>query len=248
MRYLLRYRQREFELTEGRFLIGRSAACQLSVDDALVSRRHALLTVTENGVTVEDLGSRNGVRVNGKLIDGVQGLANGDRVSVGNQELTLLRDRADAADTATRPPTIREDNFALLAGLADKAIALGRGAEAERLLGPRLTRMLEQAEEGGTVDEAAAERAAYYAARLAEVTKRGVWLDYVCHLYSALGRPCSARVVDHLYEVVRQVDEIDLAALRAYVAVLRVAAGELGPAERFLVSRIEGLERIAAAR
>src|SRR6202050_1879086 len=94
MRFRLRYLQHDLELNEGQFAVGRNATCQLSLDDPLVSRRHALLTVTNDGVTIEDLSSRNGVLVNGKRIDGRVDLQVGDRIMIGAQELTLLQGRA----------------------------------------------------------------------------------------------------------------------------------------------------------
>ena len=45
MRFRLRYLHHDLELSEGQFVVGRSAGCQLSLDDPLVSRRHALLIV-----------------------------------------------------------------------------------------------------------------------------------------------------------------------------------------------------------
>src|SRR4030088_2857701 len=68
MRWRLRYLQHDLELSEGQFAVGRNATCQLSLDDPLVSRRHALLIVAKDGVTIEDLQSRNGVIVNGQRI------------------------------------------------------------------------------------------------------------------------------------------------------------------------------------
>jgi hypothetical protein len=44
------------------------------------------------------------------------------------------------------------------------------------------------------------------------------------------------------------VERVNLGALRTYIEVLRDNSGTLGPTERFLVSRIEGLERLVAAR
>ena len=61
MRFRLRYLQHDLELNEGEFVVGRNASCQLSLDDPLVSRRHALFGVLPDQVTIEDLGSRNGV-------------------------------------------------------------------------------------------------------------------------------------------------------------------------------------------
>ncbi|HEY3496770.1 MAG TPA: FHA domain-containing protein, partial [Polyangiaceae bacterium] len=70
MKFLLRSGPREFELPVGRFLIGRSETCELPLDDPLVSRQHVALVVDESGVTLEDLGSRNGVKLNGSLVSG----------------------------------------------------------------------------------------------------------------------------------------------------------------------------------
>src|SRR6185436_648025 len=90
MPYRLRYLAHDLELPIGEFVVGRSADSQLSVDDPLVSRRHALFKVRKDGVTVEDLGSRNGVVVNGVKTDGVRELADGDKVTIGSQEMTLI--------------------------------------------------------------------------------------------------------------------------------------------------------------
>ena len=85
----LRYLSHEIEVPIGQFVIGRSADCQLALDDPLVSRRHALLTVRVDGVTVEDLGSRNGVRVNDSKIDGRVEVVHGDTITIGSQEMSL---------------------------------------------------------------------------------------------------------------------------------------------------------------
>ena len=90
--------------------------------------------------------------------------------------------------------------------------------------------------------------AARFAAKLATATAKGAWADYVIELYDAQVRPCPAPVVDELYNAFRKVNAIDLGRLRAYVARLREKQASLGPAERFLLQRLEGLERLAALR
>jgi pSer/pThr/pTyr-binding forkhead associated (FHA) protein len=50
------------------FLVGRSADCDLVLEDTLVSRRHARLFKKEGKVWIEDLNSSNGVFLNGKKI------------------------------------------------------------------------------------------------------------------------------------------------------------------------------------
>src|SRR5258706_14238639 len=96
MEHTLRYNHHDIELPEGEFVIGRAANCQLSLDDPLVSRNHATLTVTSDAVIVADLGSRNGVRVNGDCIEGKRKLAHGDQGAIGSQE-TVVSTRPDSA-------------------------------------------------------------------------------------------------------------------------------------------------------
>ena len=51
------------ELGEGSFLIGRGDDCEVLIDHTDISRKHALLSVSPEGVFVEDLGSSNGTFV-----------------------------------------------------------------------------------------------------------------------------------------------------------------------------------------
>ncbi|MEQ8859735.1 MAG: FHA domain-containing protein [Pseudomonadales bacterium] len=50
------------------FTIGRDEVCELQVDDEMVSRRHARISVDRGIWYVEDLGSRNGTRLDGELV------------------------------------------------------------------------------------------------------------------------------------------------------------------------------------
>lgn len=248
MAFRLRYQRHDLELTEGRFLIGRSTDCQLSLDDPLVSRLHAALTVEGEEVLLEDLGSRNGVRLNGRRIERTEKLAHGDRITIGTQEMALVSGQAADARASARPGATqtRVQAFDLLGSLADKALALGRGDEAERILGTRLDQLRVDARRADVPPELA-ERASLFALRLAATTGRARWFDYVIQLYAVLGRACPVTVVDELYGVLPRVGQVDLAGLRAYIASLRERS-LVGPAERFLVGRIEGLERVAAVK
>ncbi len=293
MRFRLRYLHHDLELFEGQFVVGRSASCQLSLDDALVSRRHAMLVVSKDGVTVEDLDSRNGVVVNGQKIAGRTPVKPGDKIVIGTQELVLQRaiehvggrDTGDIKRTLSAlavPPEIeaerqafrlgmgpgdkrvnsslppndadepsivrRADAFNLLGGVAEKALALGRAEEAERLLAAPLTETIEACRAGKKLSAELVDQAARFAAKLATATAKGSWVDYVVEVYQAHARPCPAPVVDELYTAMRKVNGVDLVRLRGYLASLRAKQGSLGPAERFLVQRIEGLERLAVLR
>ena len=65
------------------FRIGRGETCHLRPNSAQVSREHAEFTITPEGVTVRDLGSRNGTLVNGKALTRAQMLKDRDVVQVG---------------------------------------------------------------------------------------------------------------------------------------------------------------------
>ncbi|MFF3906464.1 FtsK/SpoIIIE domain-containing protein [Streptomyces sp. NPDC001848] len=71
-------------LPVGETPIGRDIAVGVRIDHSTVSRRHGLLTVPPTGpVTVADLGSRNGIDVNGMLITGPTAVGEQDVVGVG---------------------------------------------------------------------------------------------------------------------------------------------------------------------
>ena len=149
-------------------------------------------------------------------------------------------DEAELRDNGTS----KRDAFRLLGGVADKALVLGRAEEAERLLTTLLEHVLHTAQAGDEIDEALVDQAGYYGAKLAGATGKGMWVNYVIELYTLRRRPCTGPTIDELHTVLRRVRDIDLAALRAYVEILRQDAGKLGPAQKFLVQRIEGLERL----
>jgi hypothetical protein len=289
MRFRLRYLHHDLELATGEFALGRSPECQLSLDDPLVSRRHARLIVAKDGVAIEDLQSRNGVTVNGRRISARTPLSAGDKIMIGSQELTLLLREAPerellsttqvgqrtlpriaAVPASSPPPTTmagpspraatssdtdidagaerRTHAFSLLGGVADKAFAMGRADEAERLLANALAEVLEASRSGKRPAPSLVDVAARFAAKLATATAKGTWADYVIELYDAEGRLCPAAVIDELYNALRKVNAIDLVRLRAYVVHLREGQAIVGPAEKFLLQRIEGLERLAALR
>lgn len=272
-RYWLEHAGHAFELRQGPIVIGRSADCNLVVDDALVSRRHAQLRVEGGRVYVEDLDSANGVLVNDERIDGRCELEPGDRVGIGKQQMVIrvrgLPPRAggesrrawdqtisaiDTDEVMDHTPTVThvergrhaEETLDLISGVVDKVLALGRVDEAERVLTMRLQALLVAAQAGRTISASSAERGVHYAVKLAAATSKGGWVDYVFQLYGCLARPLPGEIVDELYQVLRRVSGVSVDGLREYIATLRAHQAEYGPTERFLVQRLEGLERLAA--
>lgn len=83
--------------------IGRGRGADVRIPDPHASRVHARLVATPAGITVEDLGSKNGVRVNGVAIDpGARAVAPGDELGVG--ETLLALEEADGAAPREAPP------------------------------------------------------------------------------------------------------------------------------------------------
>lgn len=310
----LRYLSHELEVPLGQFVIGRSADCQLALDDPLVSRRHALLTVRGDSVTIEDLGSRNGVSLNGTKIDGPQKLAHGDHITIGGQEMVLenipeeglssvpesiafghprsvarsarmptvaghegsFETREDFWGDYTTPgvssqqntsptPSVNSANLAaaaaanaqpdrhvnalsLIGSVADKALAMGRSEEAERILLRSLNDVLQKARDGHSPPLDLASTAAIYAAKLASATGKGIWIDYIFDLYTRIDQLVPGTVVDELYSAVRKVKALDMGKMRAYTESLRSRSSSFGPSERFVQQRLEGLERLGGLK
>jgi hypothetical protein len=74
-------------LTGQRMLIGRSHECDVVIDDPNISRRHAEVRSTaEGGWTLVDLGSTNGVKVNGRRVEQAT-LSPGDELTLGVTKL-----------------------------------------------------------------------------------------------------------------------------------------------------------------
>jgi predicted component of type VI protein secretion system len=240
-RFRLLWRSRNLELEIGAILFGRGDECVLRTDDPLVSRQHARITVSADQVRIEDLGSRNGVVVNGERISQVTSLDQGDRIKIGSQELILLHGRITGSWSEPPAPTRRFDALGLLGELAEKAMALSRFDEAERLVEGPFQQLVDDVTMGREVSPAVVAKATDLAVRLAASTLKGDWIDRLTSLYSKLRRPWPAEAVDTLYVVARRLNSVDRAALRAYIAILRES--QLGPADRFLLGRIDGLER-----
>jgi pSer/pThr/pTyr-binding forkhead associated (FHA) protein/tetratricopeptide (TPR) repeat protein len=70
-----------------RFLIGRSKECALTIDEDQVSRKHTAIHWDNGTYWVEDLGSRNGTKVNGQKLAKRHRLQSGDTVVIGSQEM-----------------------------------------------------------------------------------------------------------------------------------------------------------------
>ena len=79
---------REHEVTKPSVVLGRSREADVRVDDVNVSRRHAELRQEGAAYWIVDLGSTNGLEVNGKRVDRKR-LRDGDRITLGSTEVVF---------------------------------------------------------------------------------------------------------------------------------------------------------------
>ncbi len=80
-------------------LIGRHSECDVRIDSPQISRRHCCVALAYDRLLIRDLGSRNGLRVNGRLIDEAR-IYPGDEVAIGP---LLYRYEVEGQATASRP-------------------------------------------------------------------------------------------------------------------------------------------------
>jgi two-component system, cell cycle response regulator len=91
-------------------VLGRSPDVELTIDDLAVSRKHAQIERGPEGYLVRDLGSTNGVFLNGLRVEAAQPLRDGDRIQVGTSAILkfCFQDELEAGlqkklyDSATR--------------------------------------------------------------------------------------------------------------------------------------------------
>jgi ABC transport system ATP-binding/permease protein len=108
--YAIRVGDREFRWQHGAVVtVGRGTGCDVVLDDALVSRTHLHMEAADNGTwKLRDVGSRNGVFVDGRKID-VQPLLSSTELRLGGAEgpslsIEVVPPAANAGPSPAAPP------------------------------------------------------------------------------------------------------------------------------------------------
>src|SRR5262249_34406888 len=82
-----------FDLHPGEMVIGREEGSEIQLEDQRVSHRHAILRVRDGDVTIEDMSSTNGTRVNGADIGHETPVGPGDQIDVRGVEVLVEGDQ-----------------------------------------------------------------------------------------------------------------------------------------------------------
>jgi len=250
----LRLLGRIVELLPGATLLGRSRSCHIPVDDPKVSRRHACFTNYDGQLAVRNLSSTNPLLVNGSVLDSEpRQLAVGDRLSVCGHEIEvcLLRDYVPSLEPTQRvselpsaDESLDEDAATLgaLGQVAMKYLRLGQCPEAERILRPLLDGLLRHCRAGQAPLTSDLELAVHLALEIAEAGRNGGWISYLFELLGAVQQPPAHATLERLYRIVPVTPGISMTSYRGYLDLLLRSQARQGPAQQFLVRRVQGLE------
>lgn len=238
-----------FPMRDGELALGRSSQCEVVLVDGQASRRHALIRVSDGQATIEDLGSRNGVLVDGMRVTEPMTLLLGSRITIGSTNLIVVdtpRTAEDAADEVARvrrrtrdsaSATEPGDVFGGLLNQCVKDLDAGRVSDAEFSITNLLLSMQAGVERGANINPKFFELATSLASLLAEQTGDHDWLDRALQLHRAGGRVLGASALRRI-----EAGEVrpDPAVLAQYVEEL--SARPLALEER---DRLERLSRLS---
>ncbi|KRF23880.1 FtsK/SpoIIIE domain-containing protein [Phycicoccus sp. Soil803] len=140
----------------GEVLLGRERTSDLFLDDSSVSRRHATVTSTADGLVLADLDSFNGTKVNGQRVHGARALLPGDTIMLGRSRTVISvvsarRGAAPATELQVRSETGASVQAVTLgtpehASVGDVASSLARYLDLTA--GPRTAWSLYRGEDG----------------------------------------------------------------------------------------------------
>ena len=253
-------------LSEGALTVGRAETCDIVLEDPLVSRQHARLYVNAGDVFVEDLGSANGVYVNGIRTTGPHRLGDGDRVLFATREISVFALSGHEERTPPTPEpakteqpaggdirteaasTDRADPLAIAVTVTDQLLARDHVAEAETGLEQQVMRALERGRSGRIIPGAVCDSAGASVLTLAEVTGKSKWVYFAIDLHSFGRRVMSDVLLDQLERVLLVVSGFERTSLTSYVALLQDLRLELSEEETRRVERLKRLVEDLAAR
>ena len=90
-------------------LVGRHEECDLQLNSRKVSRKHCCIAQVKDHLVIRDLGSTNGIRINGTRVQGGV-LRTGDELTIGNHRFRVTWDSV-APLPAARPPAPFKDTL-----------------------------------------------------------------------------------------------------------------------------------------
>lgn len=97
----------EYTLQSDRVTLGRGPGVDLPFEDSCMSRQHVALELAKEGFRLRDLGSTNGVVLNGTQVD-VARLKHGDRFTLGEHTFQYVVEERERAPRVYELPDVEE--------------------------------------------------------------------------------------------------------------------------------------------
>jgi hypothetical protein len=239
----------------GDTVIGRDAECHVALDDGLASRRHDVLHVSDARVMLEDLGSRNGTTLDGRLIGAVVVAGHLSKVTIGGTTFTII----DTEKQRARAHTVRTEvarrspsggvmtGESSTAGFTSTAVpdlasverardALVRGAFDECAASSAIVAR-RQVNLGVRAHEGVVRGVSEVLVGLARRTGDRGWLDGVFQVHAVTGRMLPGDLADQIAELPAKGS---VKHVREYVEMAR-ARSRSTPAELRALERLEKL-------
>lgn len=197
--YYMRCHGRHVELRDGvDVVVGRDPSCDLPIDDLSASRRHCRIKRDGPVVHVIDLGSRNGVQVNGNAVVGGRAtLHHADVLIVGGTHLSLVVQTLPVTDASALPKVVEAEALGPTHEPASSLQVFAQGAAdalaqrdllvAEMSVKNLLRALRSLARRGRTIDPRLALRAAELTLDLAEVSRDRAWIEELDIFVETLG-------------------------------------------------------------
>jgi pSer/pThr/pTyr-binding forkhead associated (FHA) protein len=267
-KYRIVYKNTSVEAPEGEFLIGRSQECHLVLSDPSISRVHMAIINEGGKLYAEDRGSRNGVRINDRLVEERVELKDGDKIAAGRETIQIVslevlkngarpfRSRAKETMTNLRAmaPNSRGDatftfenrQILMMTELAHKAIRVGKLEEAERLLSNALTAAEKKLGDGLKLTDGEINSTAEAIISLAGASKSSELVSKLFGFHLAAARLMSRDLVEMLYEAVRLTKYRACKEMARYLSFLDTVADKFDASERFVHRRLKGLVKICS--
>jgi hypothetical protein len=95
-------------IIEGSLVIGRDVECDIVIPDRQVSRQHARITKGNNGVILEDLGSKNGTFLNNQVLSEPVKLVEADEIAIALTQTFLFLSSDATMPLSDLPPELSQ--------------------------------------------------------------------------------------------------------------------------------------------
>lgn len=227
-------------------VIGRSSDCEVPIDDPNASRRHASLRLVGADVVVEDLQSRNGTFVDGRLIGSPTTVSAESRIIIGHTVMTLAPGPSAPARRSPRTPgaqlvaadAMHTSTAVPDQAMLDRALAMLQAGRIDECAGGAAILVRRQSGLGLRAQEEHVRGVSALLVALSQRTGDPRWLEGVFQVNTDCDRLIAPELVDAI-ETLAQRGTVRL--LPAYVEKLSARATSLTPAERALLARLERL-------